>query len=653
MRYFLLLLIIPFVSAQMGIGCTTAWYLDKDCDGYGTGPGVLGRDADDSDPEVNTPDSVIDSHGTLSAFLEHKGYRPERIFYISKDGDNNDAEIGNMDKPFASFTEVEKLLEPTTYSEMIIYREGVYTEYYEIPDLWGTYGSEDKPIYIMAYPGEEVVVDGIEVMECGHIFVDGLIVDGGRITCSSYDPIDWPAYHVDGTYYITFRNIETRNSGKGIHAMYDLHYITVEDCVMHNNGGSHAAYFGAQRIPNDHIRINRSIFTGSGDRHGFQHNGRVRKLAIENSIFHSNYASGISLIEGTSDSIIRNNLLFNNRAQGFVFYFYKDDPYEDALTKNNLIVNNIIYQARSGITPVLFSSGWSEDREMQNNTFMNNIIVTKNSAFFKFWHPEYSQGNFVEKNILYRIDREAGVANVQTEEGVWSEVEVGHMLIPGFSGNLLSDPMFVNPPGDYVENPEDFSFELDEDSPAVDWAAEGRVPEIDIKYRDRIGVPDAGCYEFYPAEFVILTNVLPIAITTEQYSAELSAYGGQGMYQWQVTGLPQGLDLVSNTIIGTTEEVGEFEIIVTVTDAASSAEKTLTLVVEEAPVCIPSTEICDNYIDEDCDGHDSQCICSDADTDRDNSVNASELKIVIDEFIQGDIGLHSTLTAIEEWKMGC
>src|ERR1700734_3055131 len=48
-------------SYTLGVGCTTAYHIDKDCDGYGIGPTngttdpnpLFARDADDNDATVN------------------------------------------------------------------------------------------------------------------------------------------------------------------------------------------------------------------------------------------------------------------------------------------------------------------------------------------------------------------------------------------------------------------------------------------------------------------------------------------------------------------------------------------------------------------------------------------------------------------------
>src|SRR5262249_37418623 len=130
-----LLLLCCLATAQtpvsIGKGCTTAFYIDKDCDGYGVamrsdsdyGPGnVSGAnystakigdlpDADDNDPTVNTVASWRTKYGsgpsdeslaTLQAFLlASRGYNPSRVFFIdSTNGDNSTGVVNDITHPF-------------------------------------------------------------------------------------------------------------------------------------------------------------------------------------------------------------------------------------------------------------------------------------------------------------------------------------------------------------------------------------------------------------------------------------------------------------------------------------------------------------------------------------------------------------------------
>ena len=101
---------IVFASSYVpiGKGCTNAYYIDKDCDGYGVAS-PLGVDADDNDPEVNTPETVIAKYKNLTNFLHHLGYYPDRIFYIATDGNDDTGEVNNPDKPYGSWDKVKSL----------------------------------------------------------------------------------------------------------------------------------------------------------------------------------------------------------------------------------------------------------------------------------------------------------------------------------------------------------------------------------------------------------------------------------------------------------------------------------------------------------------------------------------------------------------
>jgi len=71
------------------------------------------------------------------------------------------------------------------------------------------------------------------------------------------------------------------------------------------------------------------------------------------------------------------------------------------------------------------------------------------------------------------------------------------------------------------------------------------------------------------------------------------------------------------------------------------------------PICYPTTEICGNGNDEDCDGSDDACLCTSADTDKDNLISSIELKNLIDAWKKGSGDMQSLLLTIRQWKEGC
>ncbi|MGZ4162131.1 MAG: right-handed parallel beta-helix repeat-containing protein, partial [Neobacillus sp.] len=302
----------------IGEGCTNAFYIDNDCDGYGVGS-PLGPDADDNDPAINTAKTFINKYRDLNSFLNHLGYKVRNVYYISTDGRDESGEVNNIEKPFATWGKVKKLLKP---GDGAIFRGGEYKIRWGI-NISGLQGTSEQPIVIMAYPGEKVIIDDISVGVgaagpggCAFVIIDGFVLDNTRNTGLG-NGIE--LHLTTRGRNIVFRNIEARNWSAGVHAMCDLHDLSFENCVFHDNKSSHGVYVGAREIPNSNVSVRNCIIYRNG-MHGFQHNGRITNLLLENNIIHSNTMAGVSLLNGVSNSIFRNNLIFNNNRQGIIFY---------------------------------------------------------------------------------------------------------------------------------------------------------------------------------------------------------------------------------------------------------------------------------------------------------------------------------------------
>jgi hypothetical protein len=160
----------------IGRGCTNAFYIDNDCDGYGVGS-PLGPDADDNDPAITAAKTFINKYRNPNSFLNHLGYKVRNVYYISTDGRDESGEVNNIEKPFATWGKVKKLLKP---GDGAIFRRGEYKISWGI-DISGLKGTSEQPIIIMAYPGEKVIIDGISFgisatgpEGCAFLMIDGL-----------------------------------------------------------------------------------------------------------------------------------------------------------------------------------------------------------------------------------------------------------------------------------------------------------------------------------------------------------------------------------------------------------------------------------------------------------------------------------------------
>lgn len=550
----------------LGENCTNSYHIDKDCDGYGVAA-LLGPDADDNDALVNTSHTVVAVYGGLINFLNHLGYNPKRIMYIATDGNDLDAEIDNVDRPYKSFDTVRRLFLP---GDAIVYREGNYTEGINsaevIPLLQG---SPDDPIIVMAYPGEKVTIRGgsygTNLGKASHLILDGFIFADATYGIRGYE-----------NNHITYRNIEVKNCNSGILCMQGLNDLLLENCVIHDSHGSHGVYWGARDLPNTNLTM-RDCIVFRNSMTGFQHNGRVTNLWLENNTIHSNKMAAISLLQGVSNSIFRKNLLFNNN-QSFVFSLYDNaaiptvQPYDQ---KNNLIVDNIgwtgAYRWNDGSTETMdypavhFDDNTVSHHSMDNNVFRNNIFVTYRGPLFRFDQPKFAETTLIENNTLYR---EYGPDKAMVYGGTSYSFDDFENFSGSIRDNIFEDPQFMNVSIDYYNTPErfDFNYQIEPVPPPV--------------------VPPA-----------IITTTLPGGVQGQAYQTTLAASGGTPPLVWKLYSgsLPTGLNLnTSGTVSGTPTQIGNYTFTVVTTDSSSPAQvatKQFSIQIQSPPVAITTTSL--------------------------------------------------------------
>src|SRR5713226_5975377 len=343
-----------------GEGCTTAFVIDRDCDGYGVGS-ELGPDADDTDPSVNTAASALAKYGTLDQLLAHLGYKPTRKLFIATGGDDHRGRPNEEAKPYATFAKVSAMLRA---GDAVIWRAGTYFE----PLKPSQGGRSDKPILFMAYPGEKVIIDhkassdGFNVGQNDHWVLDGLVLqntfnDLGR-GISGHDLSD-----------VTIRNLEVKHFYTAIFLMNGLGNVTIEYSSLHDTTATHSVYLGARERPNINLTVHGNLIYNAAE-HGFQHNGRVTNLIVENNIIHGNTDGCISLLEGVSHSSIQNNVCFNNGGSALIFWNYhsSDNTIQQYDQNYNTIRHNTFYinghdLNGDGVHPAVLVDSQNPDRE--------------------------------------------------------------------------------------------------------------------------------------------------------------------------------------------------------------------------------------------------------------------------------------------------
>ena len=476
-------------------GYPSVYHIDRDGDGYGPAA-PLGADADDRDPAVNTPATMLARYGTLETFLAQRGYHPLRIIFLSLAGSDTTGD-GSAANPYHTWNKVKPLLRA---GDMVIYRGGDYapgvgSNPYRIEGN-GLQGTADAPIVVMAYPGERVTLNasysamvlGSQSEPTRHVIVDGL-------DCF------WAGEGVAGiefyyTHHLTLRNIVIEGFARGVFAFQDLQDILIENVICRESwdlpNGTHGFYLGERDYPNSDITVRHCLAYRNG-RHGFQMNGRCQRLVLEANQFHTNLLAGISFINGVRHGTIRDNLVFNNNRQGIVLYVYSEFGHQEPNT-DNLFEHNTVWVGRhlgvgTGSPPRDYSAvtfniddgpGGSipdpENYTMVNNVFRGNLLVSDNGATFRLAELAHGATTVVEENLLHKTigigdgstPNDLVLSSTQTDgshsviagsEYSW-RFPVFATLTPLIQRNRYAAPLFADVQHSYATTPERFDFTL-------------------------------------------------------------------------------------------------------------------------------------------------------------------------------------------------
>lgn len=502
--------------------------IDRDGDGYGIGDvGLKGPDADDSDPTVNTPESVRGKYLDLSQFLAQKNYHPKRIFYLTPENAETKPLNPKKVEIYTTWEKVKKELQP---GDLVFFREGNY--HYQIK-LKNKIAPQDQPIIFMAYPGEQVLFDNCGSGRNSACFdlkgVQGIVVDGISFDNSANNGVANGIYANGSSHYdwgpvngLVIRNVLARNLKTGLRGMQNIHAVRIDNSIVHDTL-SHAVYFGTRNDEPDNtdISISDSIFYRAAKKYDgrfcLQHNGMVERLRIERNVCHSNFTGGgISVVNGAKDSTLMNNLIFNNAKQAIVFYAYKgkNSSAKKSDFLNNKVINNTIWVGKNSIAgdeKPLHQSGIhfndsTGKTDILYTEIRNNIISTQSGTPVEFLQEKALPSTVIKNNLFFNTREEKFVKLLafKSEDAVavgktkytLDDVEEMSSLI---ANNTYAAPAFRSASIDYYEQPEKFDFQLTAASPARDFSPP--LPHIDVA-TDLDGTSrndgriDAGCYEY-------------------------------------------------------------------------------------------------------------------------------------------------------------
>jgi hypothetical protein len=413
-------------------------------------------------------------------------------YYVSTIG--SDTNPGTVSNPWKTIGKAASKVMP---GDTVYIRGGIYNESVSFT----TSGIGAKVIRIMAYPGENPIIDG-------NNSIPGI---GGSLFSISGDYI-----HVSG--------IEVRNSaymGIYVYGSFDV----IDDVYVHHS----------QQV---------GIFITNG------HNSIVENSRIWRNSFYSEYgkgngnASGISAARfGVTYATIRGNTVWENWGEGISSYQADQIVIEDNISHDNFSANiyisdstNIICQRNFVyMDPASYVFGYGSNIGIMMGEEIYtppsaNIKIINNISFgnhFNFYWWQGVQGGgmnnvLIANNTFVNSVRESGI---EIDEGAHQNVRFENNIIQQddslpvtitvynpnitYSNNLWSKtpPSAASGPEDIVGDPmlaktgQPFSpewFKLTASSPAIDKAI--MIPEVVFDYYKnfRGSNPDMGAHEENP-----------------------------------------------------------------------------------------------------------------------------------------------------------
>jgi parallel beta-helix repeat protein len=348
-------------------------------------------------------------------------------------------------------------------------------------------------------------------------FSDWLVIDGLR----SFDA-NRAAVRVDQSANVTVRNgVFGNNSRWGIFTDFS-NDVLLENNECYGSRIEHGIYV-SNSVDRPVVRGNRVHgnnanglhFNGDISQGG---HGLIRWALVENNIIwgNGNAGGGGINMDGPQDSVIRNNLLYDNHAGGITQY--KIDA--AAGPKNNLIAHNTIDQASNGRWAVLV-----RDTEGPMK-LRNNILYNRNAARGGIAYGAAADVNNTDSdfNVMDRVTPDDGSTVLTLAQ--WQAQ--GHELN---STSATPAQLWVSPGADY---------HLSNSSKAIDIGQTLTEVQSDIEGNARPSgnSSDAGAYEHgsVPPPMTISASANPasgFAPLTVFFSANASGAKPPYTYEWQ------------------------------------------------------------------------------------------------------------------------
>ncbi|MAQ18986.1 MAG: hypothetical protein CMN30_29835 [Sandaracinus sp.] len=375
----------------------------------------------------------------------------QTTYHVATDGD--DGAAGTEAAPWATLQQAASTVGP---GDTVVVHPGNYRGM----DI-RTSGTAEAPITFRAEPGTIVdqdnnrTPDGFNLEGASFIVVEGFEVRG--LTRTGLRAVNCE--------HVVFRNNVVEDNGKwgiltgfcddmliegntcagsedehGIYVSNSGDRPIVRNNVMHSNNGNG-------------LHMNGDADVGGGD-------GIITGALVENNVIYNNGFRGGSGIncDGVQDSIIRNNLLYENHASGISLYRVNGG----GGSSGNLVINNTILQADDARWAV------NIQHDSTNNRVFNNVLMTRHRFRGVIDIADTAREGFeADYNVVMARFTTDGGSNVM-DLAEWQALGYGANSVVATIDDVFVDAAM----GDY---------HLSASSPALDIGTADEAPAVDFE----------------------------------------------------------------------------------------------------------------------------------------------------------------------------
>ncbi len=322
-----------------------------------------------------------------------------------------------------------------------------------------------------------VTPDGINVEGADYVTIDNFIVNGMPRT----------GVRCAVSRFVTIRRIRADMNARWGILTGCCPDIIIEDNVTSRSVAEHGIYF-SNSADRPTIRRNTSFLNRANGIHMngdlsincgavTTTDGIIRNAVVERNVIYSNGSGGGSGIncDGVSDSIIRNNLIYDALASGISLYQID----AGGPSQNNLVVNNTIIQSATGRWAINIVGGST------GNTLRNNILFTNHAFRGAIVIDAASRMGFTSNYNLLTPRLSADGDTTTLALAAWQAL--------GYDLNSMASTAAAN-----FVNVATNDYHLRAGVPAVDRGEATRAPPDDIEGLPRpVGAAfDIGAYEY-------------------------------------------------------------------------------------------------------------------------------------------------------------